>query len=68
MTIDDRRPLFLSVSAYSRAINQSEGLTRKQVKSGEVRHIRSGDRVLIPRDEPYRRLAEAERSVDPDAD
>lgn len=51
--------LFLSVKEYSETMNQSESLTRKQIKNGEVRFTRSGDRVLIPHDEPRRKFEQA---------
>ncbi len=46
--------MFLSVAEYSKIMGQSDSMTRKQVKNDEIRHMRSGDRILIPHDEPQR--------------
>ena len=54
--------LLLSIRQYAEAMNISEGLARLQVKRGDVRHVRIGDRVMIPKSEPQRQIdAELEK-------
>lgn len=48
--------LLLSIRQYAEAMNISEGLARLQVKRGNVRHMRIGDRVMIPKTEPQRQI------------
>ena len=56
---DQTKPLFISMAKYALRMGVSEGLVRKQVAAGEVRHIKRGRRTLIPYDEPERQYKEA---------
>ncbi|CUJ83711.1 hypothetical protein RUE5091_00139 [Ruegeria denitrificans] len=56
---DQNQPLFISMAQYAQRMGVSEGLVRKQVAAGQVRHIKRGRRTLIPHDEPERHYQEA---------
>lgn len=52
-------PAFISCAQFAERMGLSEAMVRKLTKSGEIRHIKMGDRVLIPADEPEVHLKRA---------
>lgn len=53
------KPAFISVATYSAMKGISPAQGRREVVAGKVPYVRSGDRILIPADEPERQAAAA---------
>jgi len=55
-------PLFISVARYAALMGISPATARRDALAGKIPHIRNGDRILIPANEPQRQAAEASDS------